>query len=362
MSSRLRRIAPPVVVAPPTGTRVRTRLHLSPEDAAVLQEIGEHLSRLAGRDLAARCALGLAPKHEGRTARKKRLTPEASSRWAGSITRTSADQWERGNKNLLARRRDLRAAVRTLKGRIAAPVAGRNGRVKGYSSQAERWQKQRRLQILQSQLSAVEARLAEGRVSIARGGKALMRARHNLRAAGMTATEWGAAWSAARLFLTADGEASKLWGNETIRVCPDDGGVEIRLPTPLASLSNTPGHALTYRLACAVRFNYLADEWAAQVATGAVRYDISFDPRRGRWYIDASWTRATRPRPELREVQARPTLAVDVNADHLAAWVVGADGNPLGPPITIPQSGRGSSSLSTTLENCAVSTLENCAV
>ena len=49
---------------------------------------------------------------------------------------------------------------------------------------------------------------------------------------------------ARRMFLSADGEAGKEWGNETIRVAPHhrrDCVVTIRLPTPLAHLSNTVG-------------------------------------------------------------------------------------------------------------------------
>lgn len=56
MSRRLRQIAEPFVVAPPAGTRVRTRLRVSDADAMVLAEVGAHLESLAGADLARRCA------------------------------------------------------------------------------------------------------------------------------------------------------------------------------------------------------------------------------------------------------------------------------------------------------------------
>ena len=45
------------------------------------------------------------------------------------------------------------------------------------------------------------------------------------------------------MVLSADGEAGKAWGNETIRVArhnKDGWSVTIRLPAPLAHLSNTP--------------------------------------------------------------------------------------------------------------------------
>jgi len=45
--SGLREIAGPFVVAPPAGTRVRTRLRVSGTDAAVLREVGGYLGSLA---------------------------------------------------------------------------------------------------------------------------------------------------------------------------------------------------------------------------------------------------------------------------------------------------------------------------
>jgi hypothetical protein len=63
--------------------------------------------------------------------------------------------------------------------------------------------------------------------------------------------------------------------------------VEVRLPAPLTHLANRP-HG-RYRLSCQVAFPHRGDEVAAQAVSGAVRYDISYDPARGRWYLDASW-------------------------------------------------------------------------
>ena len=73
-----------------------------------------------------------------------------------------------------------------------------------------------------------------------------------------------------------------------------------------------------------------------QAATGAVRYDIHLDPARDRWYLDASWRAPARPVPGVSELRESPVVAVDVNAGHLAAWVVAPDGNPAGAPVTIP--------------------------
>jgi IS605 OrfB family transposase len=66
-----------------------------------------------------------------------------------------------------------------------------------------------------------------------------------------------------------------------------------------------------------------------------VRYDIRFDPNRGRWYLDASWKTTLEPAPALEELRASRVLGVDPNADHLAACVLDSSGNPVGDPITI---------------------------
>ena len=85
-----------------------------------------------------------------------------------------------------------------------------------------------------------------------------------------------------------------------------------------------------------MEFSYRGGEVAAQAATGAVRYDISRDPASGRWYLDASWKRSPAPAATLEELRAHPVLAVDLNHGHLAVHGVTPDGNPAGPPVTIP--------------------------
>src|ERR1035441_10403540 len=88
VSVSLRPVAAPFVAAAPAGTRVRTRLRVSGQDEAVLRAAGAHLGSLAGRDLAARCAQGRLDakgKAASRVRRKRALTAEASSRWAGAV-------------------------------------------------------------------------------------------------------------------------------------------------------------------------------------------------------------------------------------------------------------------------------------
>lgn len=207
MSTALRVIRAPFVATAPAGARVRTRLRLSPDDHLVLWSAGSHLGSLAGRDLAARCAVGSLDtrgKAASRAARKRALTAVSSSRWAGAITRTSEDQHGLATRNLKAERSSLQARVRQITARLAVPAGEKRGRVRGYKDQAERHFKKIRLNSLEGRLARVETRSDSGRVPVVRGGRALLRSRANLDAAGLTARQWRERWEAERLFLTAD--------------------------------------------------------------------------------------------------------------------------------------------------------------
>ncbi len=333
----LRTIAEPFVVAPPGGARVRTRLRVDDHDAKVLVAVGSHLGSLASGDLAARCKEGaIDPKErtESRRVRKQALTKASSSRWAGAITRTTEDAYGLAMRNLKAERVSLSTRVKKLAGRTKAPAGVELGHYHGYSSPAERWEKQRRLQVLSARLKDVEAQLEAGTPSVCRGGKRLARLRHNLCAAGQSEAEWRSAWEASRWFITADGEKDKAWGNETIRWHPLEHWVELKLPAPLTHLANRP--CGRYRLSCPVAFAHRGEEVAARATTGAVRYDISYDPKKGRWYIDASWKTGATPIATLDQLRRGPVVALDVNVGHLALCVLDCYGNPLGTPVTIP--------------------------
>jgi hypothetical protein len=328
----MRSIRHAFVVAPPTGARIRTRLRPTQEDEDVLRTVGAHLGRLANADLAARCRLGRGATQ--RTARKRALTAQSTSRWAGSITRTSNDQWERALANLADHRISLRRAVRVITARLAVPIGTTHGRIRGYASATERTAKQRRLQHLLAQIDELENRLALADVSVCRGGLRLAKQRHSLDKAGISEERWRDCWQAARWFLTADGDAEYPLGNGTIQVHPEQHWLELRLPTTLAHMANRP-HA-RYRLAAPVSFSHRKDEWATQTSSGAVRYDISLDTAKGRWYVDASWRiRSVQP-PPLEELRRQRVLGVDLNADHLACWPLDDSGNPIGQPCTIP--------------------------
>ncbi len=282
------------------------------------------------------CCSPCLPGRRSRSAitRRRALTAGSSSRWAGSITRASEDAYQLASRNLAAERATLASRARKIGARLAVPAGNKQGRLTGYPTAAERYGKTLRLKALKGRLARAERQAAGGSVSVTRGGRRLMRARLSLADAGLTQSQWRERWDAARLFLTADGEKDKAWGNETIRWSPDEGWLEVKLPAPLAFLANRP-HGRC-RLSCGVRFEHRGDEVAAQAATGAVRYDISFDPVRGRWYADASWKAPARPVPPLSSLTAAPVVAVDVNAGHLAVAVVVPDGNVTGTPFTVP--------------------------
>jgi len=55
----------------------------------------------------------------------------------------------------------------------------------------------------------------------------------------------------------------------------------------------------------AVVFAYRGEEVAAQAESGAVRYDVFFDPGKHRWYLDASWSFSDgEPRPDMEHLRS----------------------------------------------------------
>jgi len=163
--------------AAPAGARIRTRLRVTAQDEAVLSAAGRHLGSLAGRDLAARVREGRLDARGtavSRRERKRALTAQSSSRWAGAITRTSEDQWALAERNLRAERFSLQARVRRIEARIAVPAGGRSGRLRGYATPAERHGKVIRREALRARLARVERQLEIGSISVVRGGRALL--------------------------------------------------------------------------------------------------------------------------------------------------------------------------------------------
>ncbi|WP_329255197.1 transposase [Streptomyces canus] len=330
----LRELAASFVVPAPAGVGVRDRLRVSAVDAAVLAEVGVFLGSLAAGDLAERSRQGLAHDAASWAVRKRELTGKSSARWAGSITKASHDQWALARRGQTAHMAWLRGQIASIEARLARPLGAkadkRAGLVRGYASRGEWHAKSRRLQTLKARLAVVEADWAAGRVRVVRGGKRLANTRHHLHAAGLDEHEWRERWRAERMFLAADGESGKRFGNETIRVT-DTGRLSVKLPAPLARLANaTHGR---YVLDATVRFQHRGQEWRDRVAANrAVAYRIHHDTVRGRWYITASWQRAAAPVLPLQAALARGVVGVDMNDDHLAAWQLDMHGNPVGEP------------------------------
>ncbi|WP_229697404.1 transposase [Streptomyces lasiicapitis] len=324
----------PFVVPDPSGVAVRDRLRVSEADAVVLAEVGRFLGSLAAGDLAARSRQGLGHDAASWAVRKRELTGRSSARWAGSITKATHDQWALARRGQAAHLSWLRGQITQIEERLARPLGARadkqEGLVRGYASRGEWHAKSRRLHALKDRLAAVEADWSAGRVRVVRGGKQLANARHHLAAAGLSERAWRERRQAERMFLAADGESGKRFGNETIRV-NGAGQLSIKLPAALAHLANAP-HG-RYVLDATVRFRHRGQEWRDRItANRAVAYRIHHDVARGRWYVTASWQRATALVLPLPVALAQGVVGVDMNDDHLAAWRLDTHGNPVGEP------------------------------
>ncbi|MEU6195516.1 IS200/IS605 family accessory protein TnpB-related protein [Streptomyces sp. NPDC047061] len=330
----LREAAAPFVVSGPAGVTVRTRFRgLTSEDARVLCLVGDYLASLASRDLKTRCAAG--PDHDSEqwARRKRALSEESSSRWAGSVTKVSHDQRALARRGQLAYIQSLQTGIATITHRLSLPLGEKGGKHApgGYRSRKEWHSKSRRLHVLKDRLEAARADWQAGVVHVVRGGKRLLTTRHHLKAARLTEEEWRRRWQAERRFLQADGESGKRYGNETIRVTLD-GEVSLKLPAPLAHLANAP-HG-RYVLTARVSFAHRGEQWADRVtANRAVAYRIHEDTARGRWYLTASWTLPPVRTIPLATARANGLVGVDTNADHLAAWRLDRHGNPVGEPL-----------------------------
>ncbi|WP_089100883.1 IS200/IS605 family element transposase accessory protein TnpB [Streptomyces hyaluromycini] len=330
----LREVTAPFLVSGPSGVAIRTRLkNMSAGDEKVLRLVGDHLGSLASRDLKARCAAGLEHDSEQWAQRKRALTEKSSSRWAGSITKATHDQWALARRGRLAHIHSLQAGMQTIRHRLSLPVSEKGSKRApgGYRSKREWFAKTRRLHVLEDRLATERADWEAGVVHVVRGGKRLLTTRHHLEHAELTEAGWRARWAAQRRFLQADGESGKRYGNETIRVTPD-GEVSLKLPAPLAHLANAP-HG-RYLLAARASFAHRGEQWADRVtANRAVAYRIHEDVGRGRWYLTASWTHPPVQTVPLEAARANGVLGVDTNADHLAAWRLDRHGNPVGEPL-----------------------------
>jgi hypothetical protein len=133
-------------VAGPAGVAITTRLQTTPEDERVLDLVAEHVGGLWRADLAA-------------VSRRQLLDPAIEGearRQAGNDAQYRSAR-DAQHRHLIG----LRAAIATIEKRLAAPTgdtltaaqrrACRKSKLpKGYATQSERFQKQRRLQRLRA--------------------------------------------------------------------------------------------------------------------------------------------------------------------------------------------------------------------
>src|SRR5665811_1083587 len=106
----LRVLAESFVVSPPSGVTIKTRLRPTPAEEQALREVGTFLGSLYRADLVTRLSQGKLDAHgraRSRKVRKKYLTAQSSSRWAGSITRATQDQYDLAVRALAAERARL---------------------------------------------------------------------------------------------------------------------------------------------------------------------------------------------------------------------------------------------------------------
>ena len=182
-------------VAAPSGVAISTRLRTTPEDEHVLDLVAEHLGGLRRADLARAChpvPLDPSAGRRGQVAgapgsankRKKSLTAESSARWANAIIAANDHQYRLARDGQRRHSAGLRVAIATIEMRLAQPTADtltpkqrrerRKAKLpKGYATQAERFQKQRRLQRLRAELGHVTADGDDRVVHVVEGGKRL---------------------------------------------------------------------------------------------------------------------------------------------------------------------------------------------
>ena len=353
-------------VASPAGVAITTRLRTTPDDEHVLGLVAEHLGGLRRADLAAvtrgqtlDSAMDDGAKRQARrdrlNTRKKALTAESSARWANAIIAGNDAQVrlarDAQHRHIVA----LRAAIATIEKRLAQPTGDtltpeqRSARKKaklpnGYSSQAERFAKQRRLQGIRAEMARVNADRDNNRVHVAEGGKRLATSRHKLGVANLTLPEWHERRACARYRIEALGSGDEPFGNLTITVTPG-GKVSLRLPKPLEHLANAK-HC-RYVLSGTAIFSYRADEWQKRITGGkSVSYTITRKRGRAGRYLTAAWALTPAIPPETPDSEVRPcepVVGVDLNDGHLAVRRLDAHGNPVGRPERIDLDLTGSS-------------------
>ena len=333
------------MVAPSAGASTKTRLRVTPDERALLWEIGEHLTAMRVADLKAALA------GEKQNPRSKRLMAKfgVSSRYAETACVDNDAAVKAARECLWNRRSGLRAAVATLQRRTAAPSrrlcgcgdrAGCGACRAGYATENERIQKRRRLDVLRGELARVERQLAAKRYPVVLGTRRLLSTRHHLAKAGLDAAAWRERWEQQRAWFGAIGNTGKAGGNPCLTLSTGADGrlyMTVSVPRPVAAHLGVPTRV---RLTHPVEVTFLGDELRARVERRhTTRFDIEFTTdRRGRAkvYLRAAWQREPAPAATLLTARAAGVVGVDFNADHFAAWRLDTHGNPVGQPLRVP--------------------------
>ena len=181
----------------------------------------------------------------------------------------------------------------------------------------------------------MERRLDAGAVPVTRGGKTCCARGTTSPPPGSPGSGWRDEWEAARLFLTADGEAAKAWGNETIRVAPRRGLAGAEAARPARAPGEPAARPVPAVAPGRVRPPGRRGRRAGIERGGPLRHRL----RPGDAAAGTSTPAGRSPRARSRrwsELRPAPVVAVDVNVGHLAAAVIAADGNVTGTPFTVP--------------------------
>ena len=158
---------------------------------AVVRALSGHFAALGASDVAARCATGTHHDKTEWAKRKREVTAQSSSRWAGRVTKHSNDVYATAKGNQKRHLGEVERAIEVIAKKLDLPVhsgaerkkllaeeaarakaQGRKPRhlVFGYRSETEHYQKRRRLQHLVARADRLLMDTRAGRVHVALGG------------------------------------------------------------------------------------------------------------------------------------------------------------------------------------------------
>lgn len=324
-----------------------TRLRLDKDEQVLLQAVEKVLTQARAADLVA------AQRGEKANDRYKVLTARFGihSRYAGTICVVNDAALKAAKELLWADRKQLTAAIKTVKARVALPSKhlscgchkrGCKTCGKGYPTEAIRVAKRQRLDVLRADLAAVTSRLKSKDYTLCLGGKRLANTRHHLKQAGMTEAQWREQWERQRAFFGCVGNKGASGGNPCLSLERGQGGLHYLTVSVPKNVQRQLGVPARVRLRHPVPLHHHATELEARLEEKlATRLDISREAEtrgrrsRDKMMLRISWVRPAVEPLTLQQARLGGLLAVDLNADHLAVALLDQDGNPKGQPHRI---------------------------